>query len=149
MLSGQSIIQQQKAQRITNACRMQLKHLICGNYSAEPKTALTVVLQQYWDVFEPYRGMKRRRKKHRHDAADTVNKVFAIVPDSSQPSEETKPVNSPAAFSHKTEDTHRKLFAFDQDMPLPSEESKPVCSPARFTHKTPKVIKVSTPTVNA
>jgi len=53
---------------------------------------------QYFDVFEPYRGMKRRRQRSRREAADTHGQLFAQAPAQTV----RKPVKNPARFTKKT-----------------------------------------------
>ena len=53
---------------------------------------------QHWDVFDPYRGMKRRRQKQRRDAADTHGELFAEPP----PQTVRKPVKNPTRYTKNT-----------------------------------------------
>jgi len=55
---------------------------------------------QHWDVFEPYRDMKRRRQKRRSDA-DAVDTHREVFPEYSAPTMR-KPVNNPVRFTKNT-----------------------------------------------
>jgi len=56
------------------------------------------VTVQHWDVFDPYRGMKRRLQMQRRDAADTHGQLFGQAP----PMTLRKPVKNPARYTKST-----------------------------------------------
>ena len=81
--------------------------------NALPTTGLQIVLMenfcfvslhpvrfvvQHWDVFEPYRGMRRRHQKHRGDAEDTHGELFGTQ----EAPTVRKPVQNPTRFARKT-----------------------------------------------